>query len=138
IPHEGEDRPRSGSRVEIRLPATLSWRSPGGRDSAAPYQCADVARSTNSKLNSDCERFRRRQFRRIKISPVPVLATKSRDPAFRGNTRTGDYKNAHANLGTRLLGTAALTDHLAPITNHSSAYSHPIWRPLFCCSSQLC
>src|SRR5436305_8243249 len=63
IPHEGEDRPRSGSRVEIHLPATLSWRSPGGRDSAAPYECADVARNTNSKLNSD-------RVRTLPASPV--------------------------------------------------------------------
>src|SRR5205823_7781870 len=41
-----------------------------------------------------CERFRRCQFRRIKISPVTILAPKSRDPAFRGNARAGDYENA--------------------------------------------
>src|SRR5439155_704504 len=53
IPLAGEGRPRSGSRAEIRLPAPLIWRWPGGQDSAAPYECADVARDTNPKPNSD-------------------------------------------------------------------------------------
>src|SRR5580765_3696706 len=39
------------------------------------------------------ERLRRCQFRRIKISPVTILAPESRDPAFRGNARAGDYEN---------------------------------------------
>ena len=53
IPLAGEGHPRSGSRAEIREPVPLNWRSPGGQDSAAPYECADVARDTNPKPNSD-------------------------------------------------------------------------------------
>src|SRR5207245_3906936 len=44
------------------------------------------------------ERFRSRQLCRIEIPPVTVLAAKSRDSAFGGNSRAGDYENAHSEM----------------------------------------
>src|SRR5437762_3445183 len=41
------------------------------------------------------ESFRRGEFCRIEISPVALLAAKSRDAAFGGNTRASNYKNPH-------------------------------------------
>ena len=43
-----------------------------------------------------CERFRRCQFRRIKISPITILAPKRRDSALRRDSRAGDNENAHS------------------------------------------
>src|SRR5881398_2671675 len=41
------------------------------------------------------ESIRRRQFCRIEISPIAVLATKSWDAAFSGNTRASENENPH-------------------------------------------
>ena len=67
------------------------------------------------------ERFRCRKFCRIKISPIAVLSTKSRDAAFSRNTRAGENENTH-NLKSRGNGdfqivirqTSALRDLMLP------------------------
>jgi hypothetical protein len=41
------------------------------------------------------ERFRRREFCRIKIPPVTVFAAKSRNTTFSGHARASDYENTH-------------------------------------------
>jgi len=41
------------------------------------------------------ERFRCREFCRIKISPIAIVSTKSRDAAFSRNTRAGENEDTH-------------------------------------------
>src|SRR5690242_16856573 len=88
------------------------------------------------------ESFRRRQFRRIQVSPISILPAKSRNPALRRNSSTGDDNHAHKRNDEMILGQA----HRLPTfgsksplrTADPTTHSHPICRPLFCSSSQLC
>jgi hypothetical protein len=60
------------------------------------------------------ERFRRCQLCRIEVSPVTVLAAKCGDTALSRNAGACNYKDASGGRPYQ-----------------------PIWRPLFCSSSQL-
>ena len=82
------------------------------------------------------ESLRRRQLCRIEVSPVTILATKSRDPAFGGNPRACNYENAHTYVvgESRAVPKAFESRRSAPTL---PSYSQPIWRPLFWSSSQV-
>src|SRR5262245_38106601 len=92
-----------------------------------------------NQLRIFCECCRCRQFRRIQVSPIPIITAKGRNPTLGRNSGSGNDKYAHKRNEEAVKRPLEKSDlWLLPSVLLPSFYSQPICRPLFCSSSQLC